>query len=138
VFCANALKFARLMNGTTTTGDEPSDVYDAGNRRHVERRQMSAKVERQQLDEALRWLMSDIRGRRVVWELLGKAGVFRSSMAPSPETTAFNEGRRDLGLGLLADVTRLCPDQYGRMQAEAHAMPKRVTETASTGEIDGQ
>ena len=127
------------MNATTT--NDSSDAYDAGNQRHVERRQKAAKVERLQLDEATRWLMGNAQGRRFVWSLLGKAGVFRSSMAPSAEATAFNEGRRDLGLGLLADVMRLCPEQYGRMQSEAQAKPtsaKAATTTAmtSSGEDD--
>ena len=61
------------------------------------------KAARRRSAEALRWLMGDARGRRFVWGLLGNAGLFRSSMAPSAELTAFNEGRRDLGLALLAE-----------------------------------
>ena len=111
--------------------------YDAGNRRHVERAEKAAKSARRQRDEALRWLMSDQRGRRFVWNLLGKAGVFRSSMAGSAELTAFNEGRRDIGLALLADVTRLSPENYTLMQSE-----QTVSDTAwhgkspTTGEND--
>src|SRR5580692_7555695 len=98
---------------------ETSSPYDAGDRRHVERRARRARTARLQRSADVRWLMGDARGRRFVWDLLGRAGLFRSSMAVSAELTAFNEGRRDLGLGLLADLTRLCPEQYGRMQAEA-------------------
>jgi hypothetical protein len=99
--------------------NETTTEYDAGNRRDVERREKSAKTARLQRQEDYRWLMGDVRGRRFLWDLFGRAGLFRSSMGLTPELTAFNEGRRDLGLALLADVMRLCPEQYGRMQAEA-------------------
>ena len=97
----------------------PTAAYDAGDRRHVERREKTAKTARLQRNEDFRWLMGDLRGRRFVWDLLAKAGLFRSSLGLSPELTAFNEGRRDLGLAVLADMMRLCPGQYARMQAEA-------------------
>jgi len=81
----------------------PTAAYDAGDRRHVERREKTAMTARLQHNE----------------DLLAKAGLFRSSLGTSPELTAFNEGRRDLGLAVLADMMRLCPGQYARMQAEA-------------------
>jgi hypothetical protein len=136
VFCADALKFARLMNGTNT--NDYADTYDAGDQQHVGKRRKTAKAERLRFDEALCWLMSDARGRRFMWNLLGRAGVFRISMAPNPLVTAFNEGRRDLGLGLIADMTRLCPGQYGVMQSEAQVVPDKVTTTDGSGETDGQ
>lgn len=72
-------------------------------------------------DAAFSWLMTDRRGRRVVWWLLADAGVFRSSMAATPDLTAFNEGRRSTGLALLAVVSRLCPERFAEMQLEARA-----------------
>jgi hypothetical protein len=120
-----------IMNDFT----HDSPPFDAANPRHVQRREKAARRQRRQRDDALRWLMGDARGRRVAWDLLGRAGVFRSSMAPSPELTAFNEGRRDIGLALLADVMRLCPERYAAMQAEASAIPD-VTSDATRGDND--
>src|SRR4051794_36226520 len=107
------------MDNTTDQNAAPGAAYDAGDRRHVERREKTAKAARLQRNADFRWLMGDLRGRRFVWDLLAKAGLFRSSIGISPELTAFNEGRRDLGLVVLADMMRLCPEQYARMQAEA-------------------
>ena len=107
------------MENTTDQNAAAAAAYDAGDRRHVERREKTAKTARLQRNEEFRWLMGDPRGRRFVWDLLAKAGLFRSSLGISPELTAFNEGRRDLGLAVLADLMRLCPEQYARMQAEA-------------------
>jgi len=120
------------MENTTDQNAAPDTAYDAGDRRHVERREKTAKTARLQRNEDFRWLMGDLRGRRFVWDLLAKAGLFRSSLGISPELTAFNEGRRDLGLAVLADMMRLCPEQYARMQAEAISK-----QPASNGENDG-
>ncbi len=65
--------------------------------------------------------MADRHGRRIVWRLLGDAGIFRSSMAATAELMAFNEGRRSTGLALLADISRLCPERFAEMQQEARA-----------------
>jgi hypothetical protein len=53
-------------------------------------------------------------------------------MGPSAEVTAFNEGRRDLGLVVLADLMRVCPELYARMQAEAISK-----QPLSQGDTDG-
>ena len=112
--------------------NDTTPAYDAGERHHVARRAKTAKATRLQHNDDFRWLMGDARGRRIIWNLLAKAGVFRSSMGLSPELTAFNEGRRDLGLAVLADLMRLCPEEYGRMQAEAISK-----QPASNGETNG-
>jgi hypothetical protein len=119
-----------------TNTHEPQD-YDAGNRRHVEKRRKASRQRERQLAEAFRWLMGDARGRLLMWERLADAGVFRSSMASSPELTAFREGRRDIGLRDLDLIMRLCPEQYARMQVEAQAEMKK-TESAHGDEDDGR
>lgn len=72
----------------------------------------------QQQDEDFRWLMSDQRGRRIVWRLLSEAGVFQTSFNPESMTMAFKEGQRTAGLQLLAQVHKLCPDLYTTMMKE--------------------
>jgi len=93
---------------------------------------------RHERDASFCWLMADRRGRRVVWRLLSDAGVFRASMAATPELTAFNEGRRATGLALLADISRLCPERFAEMQLEARAeeigASPFATPTVSTGD----
>ena len=100
-----------------------SQPYDAGNKRDVDRRAKASKTRQAQLDEAVKWMMSDPRGRTLMWERLTQAGIFKASFAPSnsAELTAFNEGARNIGLADLATVMRLCPEQYARMVAEAQA-----------------
>jgi len=94
-------------------------AYDTSNVRHVQTREKRARRARQRYDADFRWLMADARGRRLVWHWLTAARLYESSMGPSPEATAFNEGRRNAGLVLLADVNRICPADYATMMVEA-------------------
>jgi hypothetical protein len=94
-------------------------AYDASNVSHVRTREKRARRARQRYDTDFRWLMGDARGRRLVWHWLAAARIYESSMGPSPEATAFNEGRRNAGLVLLADVNRICPADYATMMVEA-------------------
>lgn len=67
--------------------------------------------------EDMRWLMGHVQGRRVVWRWLEEAGVFRTSFTGN-SVTFFNEGRRAMGLFVLAELMEACPEQYSRMQRE--------------------
>ena len=66
----------------------------------------------------LKWLMSSVRGRRVVWRSLTHAGVFRSSFNTNALAMSFAEGNRNYGLRTLALVMRHCPEHYGAMVKE--------------------
>ncbi len=113
-----------------------SEPYDTGNQRHVQRKARAAKTRDGQLDEAFRKMMGDAGGRALMWERLGNAGVFRTSFAASPELTAFNEGRRDLGLQDLSRIMRLCPEQFTRMQAEALSRDQAASDAAQPKKDD--
>jgi hypothetical protein len=49
-------------------------------------------------------VLSSKEGRLVLWELLCRSGVFRSSFSQDSHQTAFHEGERNIGLVLLAQV----------------------------------
>jgi hypothetical protein len=94
-----------------------TDVFADEARRDYERNReaMAGKVRA----EEFRQLMSDRLFRRYVWRLLEMAGVFRTSFT-GDEWTAFNEGRRSLGLAILSDINAHCPDMYELMVKEAN------------------
>jgi hypothetical protein len=76
---------------------------------------MRARVE---IDD-LRSVMGNKRGRRFVYGVLERAGVFRSSFNTNALTMAFNEGARNEGLVMLAKLTANCFDLYTLMMKEA-------------------
>lgn len=66
----------------------------------------------------LQWLMKDKRGRRFVYRMLERAGVWRLSFNTNALSMAFNEGARNEGLRLLAQITEHCMDRYSEMLQE--------------------
>lgn len=73
-----------------------------------------AKVE---IDE-IKWVMSNKRGRRFIYRLLARAGIWRVSFSNDIAVMAFNEGRRNEGLIVLAQITEHCQDRYFEMLNE--------------------
>ncbi len=65
-----------------------------------------------------KWLMGSKRGRRIVWRLLDRAGVFRLSFNTNAMHMAFAEGNRNEGLRILAQIHSLCPELYPVMMKE--------------------
>jgi hypothetical protein len=64
-------------------------------------------------------MMGTPDGRRVMWRALERAGVYRTTFSgEETHRTAMLEGRRALGLELLADIMEFCPESYQLMQVE--------------------
>jgi hypothetical protein len=80
----------------------------------------SEKLKRQLEANDIRWQMSTKQGRRVMWRLLEKAGVYRTSFTGNSETF-FKEGMRNLGLFIVAEIHAHCPEQYTLMLNESKA-----------------
>ena len=98
-----------------------SDLIESGPLGNQHKEQViarDARTKARQRDEAFRWLMSDRKGRLLMWELLDKTGVFRGGLIDTA-SLLFNEGARNVGLRYLADIQRLAPQQFITMQAEA-------------------
>lgn len=83
-----------------------------------EQRDARSKLDQQTEAEDFKWLMSNKRGRRIVWRLLEQAGVFQLSFNPNAMQMAFAEGRRSYGNRTLAQIHALCPEQYAVMLSE--------------------
>ena len=66
----------------------------------------------------IRWLMKQKQGRRIMWRLLEKAGVFRLSYTSARSATDFNEGMRNMGLIFLADIREHCMGTLVTMEEE--------------------
>lgn len=82
-----------------------------------ERRKLAQDTE----ETDLKWLMSSKRGRRIVWRVLERSGVFRLSFNTNAMQMAFAEGNRNAGLHTLAQIHLACPDLYPVMLNESKA-----------------
>jgi len=99
-----------------------SQNYDPLDLRGQERdradKELRERLDRQNEEADVKWLMSQRRGRRMVWRLLHQAGVFRSSFSTNAMQMAFAEGMRDRGVRLLDLIHEACPEQYHVMMKE--------------------
>jgi hypothetical protein len=81
----------------------------------------AAEEERQAREKELndlRWVMGTKQGRRFMWRLLSKAGLYQSSFNTNNAVMAFNEGNRNAGLQQLNDIMEACPERYNEMLTE--------------------
>lgn len=63
-------------------------------------------------------VMSTEAGRRVMHRLLTRAGIYRCSFNGQSNATIFNEGARNQGLMLLAEIQSAAPGSYLTMIKE--------------------
>ena len=101
---------------------------NAADTRSVKKAGQQDKLKQKRRLDDLATVLSTRAGRRHVWGQLADAGVFHTSyVAGMPDQTAFNEGRRSLGLKLMADVHALDPAHYLAMATEAREDEARTT-----------
>ena len=96
--------------------------YDPLDTRSQERTKADAeqrsRLARDTEEADLKWLMGSKRGRRIVWRLMDRAGVFRLSFNTNAMQMAFAEGNKNEGLRTLAQIHALCPELYPVMVKE--------------------
>lgn len=94
------------------------DPFDlVGQERAKHQQDDKARLNLQSELDDIKWLMGSRRGRRIVWRLLERTGIFRSSFTGNSETF-FREGMRNVGLMLMAQINEVCPEQYTTMVQE--------------------
>jgi len=100
----------------------------------VERRSKEIKTEEAELERRTRMVMSTEEGRQWVLELvfvrckvLHTSFVQKDSMA-----SAFNEGRRNVGLEALADIERFAPDLHLLARREELTRQAKVQHSDTT------
>jgi hypothetical protein len=98
--------------------NDKAKTYNAGDEEQVKTRKRKDEQIRDREMHDMRMVMSTVEGRRFVWRLLERAGVFRTSFTGN-STTFFNEGQRNMGLIVLADVHEACAEQYIVMMNES-------------------
>lgn len=84
-----------------------------------ERVALRNKIELDNEEADLKWLMGSKRGRRIVWRLLDQTGVFRLSFNTNAMQMAFAEGNRNFGNRMLSMIQTVCPELYMQMTKEA-------------------
>lgn len=96
-------------------------TYDASNRKDIRRAEKEAAFAERQRGEVLTNLMATTSGRAYIWNELGAAHIFSTSLSLDAIQMAFSEGERNMGLRLLNNVLDYCPDEFILMMREQNA-----------------
>lgn len=98
-----------------------SDDDVIGEQEEVARRDKRVKKDRLEKDAAISAIMQHAETRAWMYALLEMCGMYHSSFDRSALSMAFNEGARNVGLRVTAEIMRVCPDNYTAMIREAKA-----------------
>ena len=94
--------------------------FNASDTRHLRRAAKAAKQAEAERGAVVFRIMSDPAGRSFMHSLFLECSIFSTTFTLNALGSAFNEGKRSVGLQLLADVVRWAPDQYLQMMREAN------------------
>lgn len=97
------------------SGRNPTDLR--GERQAQLEAQKAAERARELEIADIKWAMSNPAGRRILWRLLSRAGVFQTTFRLNNEM-AFLEGRRSLGLEFLGDIQGYALKEFVNMLEE--------------------
>ena len=87
--------------------------------RKEEDRKAAEQRRKRELND-IRKVLSLPEGRRLIWRMLGLCGMFRTVYIPKDTNATFVEiGKKEIGLGILGDVTDAKPEAYYQMYFEA-------------------
>lgn len=95
---------------------DPFDVDELAEREDIRRVRTQLQIDTEDAD--FRWLMSGERGRRIVWRLLTRSGVWRTSYSTNFGEMSKREGEKMIGYWALDQISRLCPETYMQMVQE--------------------
>jgi hypothetical protein len=94
------------------------DPIEPIDEREAQQAHAAQALKRKQQVEDFKWLMAHAQGRRIVSRLLEETGVHRTSFNHSGSVMAFNEGKRHLGLYLMAEILEIAPESYVKLLKE--------------------
>lgn len=104
--------------------DTRAEVRNAADAQQVGNAARREKDKAARAKQALLEVMETPAGRIVLWDLLERAGVFKSIWHPSAQIH-YNAGRQDFGHEMMAMFAEASDDNFELMQREARIFAKR-------------
>lgn len=98
-------------------------MSDIDNETIVKRRAAEDRLDRRKELEDVAFILGTEQGRRFYWRYMVLCGLFKSSFTGN-NTTFFNEGERNIGLRLQADLNESNPNAYLQMLSESKLKEK--------------
>ena len=100
--------------------DWDTEEDENAERRRVKHSEVRARARDIDRQNSLLYVLSEPSGRKAMWDWLSHCGVLGASFDRDPGKMAFYEGRRDVGLWMLAQLESEHSGAYALMQSENH------------------
>lgn len=97
---------------------DESLVQNASSEKQVKAAGKKEKTEDIQKIKDLKDVLEIRSGRNFIWKILINCHIFSTTFNPDTQQMAFNEGQRNVGLRLLADINKHSPKAYLKMLEE--------------------
>lgn len=95
-----------------------NNIHNAADPGAIKKKEKINKTKRFLEAEEIKSILSTKLGRRFIWRHMSDAGIFTSCFTGN-SATFFNEGKRDVGLKILAEVMEYSPDSFVTMMKES-------------------
>lgn len=105
------------MNEPRPTKQDDKKPFDAGDAEAVRGREKLSKEGERLRQAGLKRIVENEDSRAWLWDLMAFCGIARSSFTGN-STTFFNEGQRNVGLKIQAELVKHHPDKYITMMKE--------------------
>jgi hypothetical protein len=96
------------------------EIPDAGDRTEVKEKGRASKRRDEAGYRVLRQIMGSNEGRAWMYALLEQCHLTKTSFSRNALDMAFEEGERNIGLRIMGDLMKACPERYIEMQKEAN------------------
>lgn len=97
------------------------------------KRKEQQRIAREIEIDDFKFVMAHKQSRRFVWRLLGRYGIYKSTFSVNHAEASFNEGQRNCGLQLLADIHQYAPERYIELLTEIKDDNRKHTSSGDTG-----
>jgi hypothetical protein len=97
---------------------QQDDIDPRAQKARLKELQQLEQLEAESEAKDVYWLMSDRGGRRIMYRLLERAGVYTGSFTGEALGTVYGEGKRAVGLAYLDILSRYCAEEYVLMLKE--------------------
>lgn len=98
--------------------DDGQVERDVGDSRQVGDEAKRAKVREQRRLNGLKMIMASPDGRLWMWDFLAKCGLFRVTFSGNGNRDAFDNGMRNAGMPIFAEIQKHAMDEYLKMTKE--------------------
>lgn len=94
---------------------EPKKTYNPDSEADVKEAQRKSEIDELNMEAALKKVLSDRSGQMVLAYILGECNVCSKTTFTGNSQTFFNEGRRSVGLDLMAWITKTDTDKASEL-----------------------